>query len=158
MQAVHRAPSRALARDLAKGVTEDFGRDLPSAVACIEACIAELGMPVAHCGAIRTTNLLEPLFVEEHRRLKITPNPFCGRLVLKPMCGAMSRAAERWRRIRFTEFERRPAGARRRIRGRRYQPARLSAGPPRHRTLQQLSEWTGLGANVLRNTGCCSIS
>ena len=111
VQAVYQAPSRAIARDLAKGVVEDFGRDPPSAVACFEddfeACIAHLRMPVTHRRAIRTTNLLERLFVEERRRLKIIPNAFGERPVLKLMFGAMTRAAERWRSTRFTEFERR---------------------------------------------------
>ena len=111
VQAVYQAPSRAIARDLAKGVVEDFGRDPPSAVACFEddfeACIAHLRMPVTHRRAIRTTNLLERLFVEERRRLKIIPNAFGERPVLKLMFGAMTRAAERWRSIRFTELERR---------------------------------------------------
>ena len=72
-----------------------------------EACIAHLRMPVTHRRAIRTTNLLERLFVEERRRLKIIPNAWGERPVLKLMFGAMTRAAERWRRVRFTEFERR---------------------------------------------------
>jgi transposase-like protein len=109
--ASYQAPSRAIARDLAKGVVADFDKDLPSAIACFmddfEACIAHLRMPVTHRRAIRTTNLLERLFVEERRRLKIIPNAFGERPVLKLMFGAMTRAAERWRRVRFTEFERR---------------------------------------------------
>jgi putative transposase len=36
-----------------------------------EACIAHLRLPATHRRAIRTTNLLERLFVEERRRLKI---------------------------------------------------------------------------------------
>ena len=32
--------------------------------------------PITHRRAIRTTNLLERLFVEERRRLKIIPNAF----------------------------------------------------------------------------------
>ena len=54
-------------------------RDLPSAVACFEddfgACIAHLRMPVTHRRAILTTNLLERLFFEERRRLKISRTP-----------------------------------------------------------------------------------
>ena len=50
------------------------------------------------------TNLLERLFVEERRRLKIIPNAFGEKPVLKLMFGAMIRAAERWRSIRITEF------------------------------------------------------
>jgi putative transposase len=72
-----------------------------------EACIAHLRMPITHRRAIRTTNLLERLFVEERRRLKIIPNAFGEKPVLKLMFGAMIRAAERWRAIRITDFERR---------------------------------------------------
>jgi putative transposase len=53
------------------------------------------------------TNLLERLFLEERRRLKIIPNAFGERAVLKLMYGAMIRAAERWRGLPVTDFERR---------------------------------------------------
>jgi transposase-like protein len=113
--ATYQAPSRAIARDLAEGVVADFESELPSAVACFqddfEACIAHLRMPIPHRRAIRTTNLLERLFVEERRRLKIIPNAFGEKPVLKLMFGAMIRAAERWRAIRITEFERRQMAA-----------------------------------------------
>lgn len=111
VQASYQAPSRAIARDLAAGVVADYEAELPSAVACFmddfEACIAHLTMPINHRRAIRTTNLLERLFVEERRRLKIIPNAFGERPVLKLMFAAMIRASERWRRIRVTDFERR---------------------------------------------------
>jgi transposase-like protein len=111
VQAAYQAPSRAIARDLAEGVVTDYEAELPSAVACFkddfEACIAHLMMPINHRRAIRTTNLLERLFVEERRRLKVIPNAFGERPVLKLMFGAMIRASERWRRIRLTDFERR---------------------------------------------------
>lgn len=109
--AAYQAPSRAIARDLAEGIKADFETEMPSAVACFlddfEACIAHLRMPVTHRRAIRTTNLLERLFVEERRRLKIIPNAFGEKPVLKLMFGAMIRAAERWRAIRITDFEQR---------------------------------------------------
>ena len=67
-QAAYQAPSRAIARDLAAGVVADYEGELPSAIACFmddfEACIAHLRMPVTHRRAVRTTNLLERLFVE----------------------------------------------------------------------------------------------
>ena len=89
----------------------DFEAELPSAVACFmddfEACIAHLRMPIPHRGAIRTTNLLERLFVEERRRLKIIPNAFGEKAVLKLMFSAMIRAAERWRAIKVTDLDRR---------------------------------------------------
>jgi putative transposase len=110
-QATYQAPSRAIARDLAAGVVADYGRTYDSAVACFmddfEACIAHLRFPVTHRRAIRTTNLLERLFVEERRRLKIIPNAFGERAVLKLMFGALVRAADRWKSVKVTEFERR---------------------------------------------------
>ena len=109
--AAYQAPSRAIARDLAAGVLADYEAELPSATACFEddfeACIAHLRMPITHRRAIRTTNLLERLFVEERRRLKIIPNAFGEKAVLKLMFGAMIRAAERWRAIRVSELKRR---------------------------------------------------
>ena len=109
--AAYQAPSRAIARDLAEGLVRDYETELPSAVACFtddfEACIAHLRMPVNHRRAIRTTNLLERLFVEERRRLKIIPNAFGEKPILKLMFAAMIRAAERWRPIKITAFEKR---------------------------------------------------
>ena len=80
-----------------------------------EACIAHLRFPVTHRRAIRTTNLLERLFVEERRRLKIIPNAFGERAVLKLMFGALIRAAERWCSVKITEFERRTAAVRKEL-------------------------------------------
>ena len=110
-QAPSRAIARAIARDLAAGVLADYQAELPSASACFgddfEACIAHLRMPITHRRAIRTTNFLERLFVEERRRLKIIPNAFGEKAVLNLMFGAVIRAAERWRAIRVCELERR---------------------------------------------------
>ena len=113
--AAYQAPSRKIARELAEGVVADHGAELANAVDCFmddfEACIAHLRLPMTHRRATRTTNLLERLFVEERRRLKIIPNAFGEKAVLKLMFGAMTRAAERWRSIRITEFERRQMAA-----------------------------------------------
>jgi transposase-like protein len=113
--AAYQAPSRKIARELAEGLVADYETDLANAVACFrddfEACIAHLRLPITHRRATRTTNLLERLFVEERRRLKIIPNAFGEKAVLKLMFGAMTRAAERWRSIRITEFERRQMAA-----------------------------------------------
>jgi transposase-like protein len=115
VQAAYQAPSRAIARELAAGVVADYRGEHDRAVTCFmddfEACIAHLRFPVSHRRAIRTTNLLERLFVEERRRLKIIPNAFGERAVLKLMFGAIIRAAERWRSIKVTEFERRQIAA-----------------------------------------------
>jgi len=112
--AAYQAPSRKIARELAEGVVADYG-ELANALACFmddfEACIAHLRLPITHRRATRTTNLLERLFVEERRRLKIIPNAFGEKAVLKLMFGAMTRAAERWRAIRISAFERRQMAA-----------------------------------------------
>jgi putative transposase len=114
-QASYQAPSRAIARELAAGVVADYGKDQERAVACFmddfEACNAHLRFPVTHRRAIRTTNLLERLFVEERRRLKIIPNAFGEQAVLKLVFGALTRAAERWRGVKVTDFERRQLAA-----------------------------------------------
>ena len=103
----------------------DYESSLPSAVACFmddfEACIAHLRLPVTHRRATRTTNLLERLFLEERRRLKIIPNAFGEKAVLKLMFAAMTRAAERWRAIKITDFERRQMAALRQELDREYE-------------------------------------
>jgi putative transposase len=115
VQSAYQAPSRAIARELAAGIVADYAREQERGVACFmddfEACIAHLRFPVTHRRAIRTTNLLERLFVEERRRLKIIPNAFGERAVLKLMFGALIRAAERWRSVKISEFERRQLAA-----------------------------------------------
>ncbi|MGH6802848.1 MAG: IS256 family transposase [Methyloceanibacter sp.] len=110
-RACYQAVSPALARLLRDDIVATYGRDLPSAVACLdddfEACIAHLRFPLVHRRAIRTTNLLERLFGEERRRTKVIPHAFGERAVLKLMYAALIRAAERWRGLRMTEFEQR---------------------------------------------------
>jgi transposase-like protein len=54
---------------------------------------------------IRTTNLLERLFGEERRRMKIVANVFGERAVLKLMYAALIRASESWRGIQMKPFE-----------------------------------------------------
>jgi hypothetical protein len=51
------------------------------------------------------------LFIEECRRLKIIPNAFGERAVLKLMFRALIRAAKRWRSVKVNEFERRQLAA-----------------------------------------------
>ena len=121
---------------MAEALRDDFvrtyDRELPSAVACflddfdaciahlrfpvvhrrsirtttVDACIAHLRFPVVHRRSIRTTNMLERLYEEERRRLKIIPNTFGERPVLKLMYATIIRASERWRGLKITIFER----------------------------------------------------
>ena len=110
VRACYEAPSLEMAAALRDDVVRRFEGRLPAAMACFtddfEACTAHLRFPIAHRKVIRTTNLLERLFVEERRRTKIIPNFFHGeKPVLKLMFAALIRAAERWRGIRISEFE-----------------------------------------------------
>jgi putative transposase len=110
-RACYQAASPALARMLRADIQATYGGDLPTAMACLdddfESCIAHLKFPLAHRRAIRTTNLLERLFGEERRQTKVIPHAFGERAVLKLMYAALIRAAERWRGLKMTEFERR---------------------------------------------------
>ena len=145
--ACYQAPSRAIARQLAAGIRADYANALPSALACFEddfeACIAHLRLPVTHRRFARTTNLLERLFVEERRRLKIIPNGFGEKQVLKLMFGALIRAAERWRGLRFTEFELRQIAAVRKELDDEYQvsttPLATSSQTPSFQQIQALT-------------------
>lgn len=109
--ACYQAASVSLARMLRDDIVATYAADLPSAVACLdddfEACIAHLKFPLAHRRAIRTTNQLERLFGEARRRTKVIPHAFGERAVLKLMYAALIRAAEHWRGLKMTEFERR---------------------------------------------------
>jgi transposase-like protein len=110
--AAYQAPSPAMARALRGDLVERFGKEYPAAVACFEedfeACIAQLHCPPGHRRIIRTTNLLERLFREERRRLGAAGTLLGGeRVVLKLMFASLNRAADRWRGIRISEFERR---------------------------------------------------
>jgi transposase-like protein len=105
------AASPALAAVLRDDFVAAYERELPAVVQCFlddfEACIAHLRFPLRHRRVIRTTNLLERLFLEERRRTKIIPHAFGERAVLKLMFAAVIRAADRWRGIQVGEFEQR---------------------------------------------------
>lgn len=109
VRACYEAPSLELARALRQDVVKRFRDRLPAAMACFE---DDFDACIAHRKVIRTTNLLERLFVEERRRSKIIPNVFHGeRPVLKLMYAALIRASEHWRGLRFTPFESRQLDA-----------------------------------------------
>jgi putative transposase len=107
----YEAASPALATLLREDFVQAYGRELPTVVQCFtadfDACIAHLRFPLRHRKVIRTTNLLERLFLEERRRTKIIPHAFGERPVLKLMYAAVIRAADRWRGIPIGEFEQR---------------------------------------------------
>lgn len=109
VKACYEAPSAEVAKVLREDFVRLYQGELPSAVKCFEddfdACIAHLRFPITHRKVIRTTNLLERLFEEERRRLKIIANAFGERPVLKLMYASLLRAAERWRGLKISVFE-----------------------------------------------------
>lgn len=109
VKAAYQAPSPPLAQVLREDLVARYGKDYPSAVRCFEedfeACIAHLHCPPAHRKVIRTTNLLERLFLEDRRRMKAVGTFFGERPVLKLMYAVLIRASDSWRGITVTEFE-----------------------------------------------------
>ena len=110
-RACYEAASPALATLLREDFAAAYERELPAVVKCFlddfDACVAHLRFPLRHRKVIRTTNLLERLFLEERRRTKIVPHAFGERPVLKLMYAAVIRAADRWRGLTVGEFEQR---------------------------------------------------
>jgi hypothetical protein len=110
-RACYEAASPALATLLRDDFVQACERELPALVKCFledfDACFAHLRFPLGHRKVIRTTNLLERLFLEERRRTKIVPHAFGERPVLKLMYAAIIRAADRWRGITVGELEQR---------------------------------------------------
>src|SRR5262249_60151449 len=94
-RACYEAASMALATLLRDDFVQAYGRELPAVVQCFtddfDARIAHLRFPLRHRRVIRTTNLLERLFLEERRRTKIIPHAFGERPVLKLMYAAWLR-------------------------------------------------------------------
>jgi transposase-like protein len=144
-RACYEAASPALATLLREDFVHAYERDLPAVVKCFtedfDACIAHLRFPLRHRKVIRTTNLLERLFLEERRRTKIIPHAFGERPVLKLMYAAVIRAAERWRGVPVGEFEQRQLRAIRtelhRAHGERIKPAVTPAPVPAVRKLRK---------------------
>ena len=112
IHAAYRAPSLALARVIRDEVVARYEKRYPAAMRSFledfDACVAHLHLPSAHRRVCRTTNLLERLFVEERRRSRAAGTILAGeQAVMKLMFAALFRAAENWRGIRISEFERR---------------------------------------------------
>jgi transposase-like protein len=110
--AAYNAPSAAMAAMLRQEVVRTYERLYPSAVTCFQddfdACTAQLSCPPKHRRIVRTTNLLERIFVEERRRMRAA-QPISGEhAVLKLMFGALIRHMSRRNQgIDITAFERR---------------------------------------------------
>jgi len=111
LEAVRDAPDYETGKAMARVVIERFGDEYPSAMRSFEddldASLAHLKLPHVHRRSVRTTNLVERSFEEERRRAKVLPRFRTEKECLKLVYATLWRASERWRRVRFTEHERR---------------------------------------------------
>ena len=109
LHAIRDAPDYTHGRTIAEQVLAEFERGYPAAMRSLaedlEASLAHLKLPAVHRRSIRTTNLIERSFLEERRRAKVLPRFRGERECLKLVFGVLWRASERWRRVRFTEYE-----------------------------------------------------
>jgi transposase-like protein len=110
LSAIYEASTREVADLLAADFIARYGQLYPSAVTCfqddLEACLSFLRCPASHHKRIRTTNLLERVFVEERRRTRTIPRFFDERSCLKLVFATLWQASERWQSVRMSEFER----------------------------------------------------
>jgi transposase-like protein len=109
VNAIWEAPNREVADKLVTDFIERFGKDYPSAVACLqddlEACLAFLRCPAHHHKRIRTTNLIERAFLEERRRTKTIPRFWDEKSCLKLAFATLWQASLRWQNVRMSELE-----------------------------------------------------
>ena len=78
----------------------------PAAMVCLEedleACLQCLKLPRAHHSRIRTTNLLERLFEENRRRVKVIPHFFKERAGMKLVFATMLAVSRKWRGVKMS--------------------------------------------------------
>jgi putative transposase len=117
---VRDAPDYETGKARAQKLIEQYQQELPSAMACLaddlEASLAHLKLPSLHQKSIRTTNLVERGFEEERRRAKVIPRFRSETECLKLVFATLWRASERWRKVKFTEMEKKQLEAYIRVR------------------------------------------
>ena len=110
IEAAYYAPNQATANQLAADVVVQYGATYPSAIKSFQddwpACIAYLRCPALHHKRIRTTNLLERAFLEERRRTNAIPRFFTERSCLKLVFATLTRASDKWCRVKMSDVER----------------------------------------------------
>ncbi len=111
LEALRDAPDHETGQRLADQIVARFECAYPSAMRALtedlEASLAHLRLPPVHRKHIRTTNLIERSFEEERRRARVIPRFRSEKECLKLVFATLWRSSERWRRIRFSEHERR---------------------------------------------------
>ena len=109
IRAIWEAPNRDTADWLIQDFITRYGRDLPSAIACLqddlEACLSFLRCPAHHHKRIRTTNLIERAFAEQRRRTKVIPRFWDEQSCLKLVFAPLMQASERWQNVRMSDIE-----------------------------------------------------
>lgn len=107
--AVYYAPEHSTAELLAGDFVERFSKRFPAAVKCfledLQACIIHLKYPASHHRFIRTTNLIERAFGEQKRRTKVMPRHQSESSALGLVFAVLTRAAEKWRKVKMTHLE-----------------------------------------------------
>lgn len=90
---------------IGREVIERFKNRFPSAMECLaedlEACLQCLKLPPEHHRRVRTTNLLERLFGENRRRVKVIPHFFAEKAALKLVYATLLAASKKWRGVRM---------------------------------------------------------
>jgi putative transposase len=109
VQAIFNAPNRATADLLVQDFIARYGKELPSATACLqddlEACLSFLCCPPLHHKRIRTTNLIERAFEEQRRRTKTIPRFWDEKSCLKLVFATLMQTSERWQNVRMSNVE-----------------------------------------------------
>ena len=93
---------------LGRDVIEKFRDRFPAAMACLqedlEACLQCLRLPKEHQKRIRTTNVLERLFGENRRRIKVIPHFFDEKAGMKLVYATLIATTKKWRGVRMTSL------------------------------------------------------
>lgn len=91
---------------IGREVVKRFRNRFPAAMACLEedleACLQCLRLPKEHQKRVRTTNVLERLFGENRRRVKVIPHFFDEKAGMKLVYATLLASSKKWRGVRMT--------------------------------------------------------
>lgn len=92
-----------------ENLVQKYQQEFPSFIRCLaddqEALLHVLKLPYRHRKTIRSTNLVERMFLEERRRTSVIPQFLTEKSCLKLVFSVLYRASYRWRRIAMSEKE-----------------------------------------------------
>lgn len=90
-------------------LVEEYSQKYPSAIKCLQDDLDNglnfMLFPAGHHKHIRTTNLLERVFVEQKRRTKIIPRFLDEKSCLKLVYATLIRVSEKWRNVKMSEYD-----------------------------------------------------